>query len=340
METRSGYIPLFIITLFLSGLAIVSTAGAETPVVLRVQHFTVPPATGPIAHVLVANLLQTPYNGTVQLELPENWAWSPKEQPVSLEAGETKAIPFTIEKAINLQTNEYPVKATAIGAGETVVREQTVVCASAPYGKPTIDGNMEDWADSLPVVFEKNGKKTVIRTLWNRRTFYLAVEVEEDVFATEDAIQFSIAALNTVTGTTPEDCAQRYEFLITHDSSCYVLATPDMKLSIAAQSRSLDSLETTDAEVAILHKAGMTCYECAIPFSIMKDIRPSAGREFYFSVLVHDPDGTGLRDWGEAAGLSPSQRNPLAWCLWDDVEWGNNPPYDNKIEWGLCSSIH
>ncbi len=339
MNARTGYIRFSVTAVLLLGLLIVSTAGAETPVALRVQHFTVPPATGPIAHVLVTNLLQTPYNGTVQLELPENWAWSPKEQPVSLEAGETKAIPFTIEKAINLQTNEYPVKATAIGAGETVVREQTVVCASAPYGKPTIDGNLEDWADSLPVVFEKNGKKTVIRTLWNRRTFYLAVEVEEDVFATGDAIQFSIAALNTVTGTNPEDCAQRYEFLINNDSSCYVLATSGTKLSIAAQTRSLDSLKTTDAEVAIIHKIGKTHYECALPFSVLSDIRPSEGREFYFSILVHDPAGTGLRDWGEAAGLSPSQRNPQAWCLWGNVQW-KTPPYDNKLEWGLCSSIH
>lgn len=339
MNARTGYTRFSATAVLFLGLAIVSAAGAETPVALRVQHFTVPPATGPLIQVLVTNLQETPYTGTVQLELPENWEWSPAEKPVALEAGETKAIPFTIEKAINLQTNEYPVKATAIGAGETVVREQTVVCASAPYGKPTIDGDLEDWADSLPVVFEKNGKKTVIRTLWNRRTFYLAVEVEENTFTTGDAIQFSIAPLNTVTGTTPEDNAQRYEFLITNDSSCYVLATPGTKLSIAAQSRSLDSLEATDAEVAIIHKAGTTCYECALPFSVLNDIRPSEGREFYFSVLVHDPDGTGLRDWGEAAGISPSQLNPLAWCLWGDVQW-ETPPYDNKIEWGLCSSIH
>jgi hypothetical protein len=339
MNARTGYTRFSATAVLFLGLAIVSTAGAETPVALRVQHFTVPPATGPLAHVLITNLREAPYEGTVQLELPEGWVWSPAEQAVSLEVHETKAIPFTIEQAVNLQTNEYPVKAIATGAGETVVRDQTIACTSAPYGKPTIDGNLDDWADSLPVGFEKNNKKTIIRTLWNRRTFYLAMEVEEDVFATGDAIQFAIAALNTVTGTTPEDSAQRYEFLITNDSSCYVLATPGMKLSIASQSRSLDSLETTHVEVAIIHKIGKTHYECALPFSVLSDIRPSEGREFYFSILVHDPDGTGLRDWGEAAGLSLSQRNPLAWCLWGDVQW-ETPPYDNKIEWGLCSSIH
>ena len=67
-------------------------------------------------------------------------------------------------------------------------------------------------------------------------------------------------------------------------------------------------------------------------------IRPSEGREFFLSVLVHDPDGTGVRDWGEAAGLWPSQRNRMAWSLWPGADWGEKPPYDNKLHWGLCTS--
>ncbi len=323
-----------------SGLTTAPLVFAEAPVSLRVQHFTVPPATGPITHVLVTNLRETPYTGTVRLELPDSWAWRPAEQAVSLAAYETQRIPFTIEQAINVSANTYPVKVEAIGAGETVVREQTVVCASAPYGRPSIDGNLDDWEDSLPATFEKNGKKTIIRTLWDRRTFYLAVEVEEATFTTGDAIQFALAPATAVTGAAPEELAARYEFLITHDASCYLLITPGMALSTSAQPRSLDKLETMDAEAAVVHREGTTHYECAIPFSVMKDIRPSEGREFYFSLLVHDPDDIGLRDWGAAAGLSPDQRNPLAWCLWEEVQWGNQPPYDNKIEWGLCSSIH
>lgn len=328
------------ILLLFSGLVTASMAFAEAPVALRVQHFTIPPATGPITHVLVANLRDEPYTGTVRLELPDDWAWRPAEQAVSLAAHETKRVPFTIERAINLSANAYPVRATAVGAGQTVVREQTVVCASAPYGRPTIDGNLDEWEDSLPVTFEKDGKNTIIRTLWNRRAFYLAVEVEEAAFTEGDAIQFALAPLNTVTGTSPEESAARYEFLITSDAACYMLMAPGMALSTATQARALDALETIDAEVVIIHENGTTYYECALPFSVMQDIRPSEGREFYFSVLVHDPDGTGIRDWGEAAGLSPDQRTPLAWRLWNDVQWGAQPPYDSKIEWGLCSSIH
>ena len=67
-------------------------------------------------------------------------------------------------------------------------------------------------------------------------------------------------------------------------------------------------------------------------------IRAAPGREFCLSVLVHDGDGTGLRDWGRAAGLWPQQRNRLAWCLWQGAKWPKDPPFDNKIEWGFCSS--
>jgi hypothetical protein len=70
----------------------------------------------------------------------------------------------------------------------------------------------------------------------------------------------------------------------------------------------------------------------------MPEIKATEGREFRFSVLVHDPDGTGVRDWGEAAGLWPWQRSRLAWASWQGVQWGKEPPFDSAIEWGFCSS--
>ena len=64
---------------------------------------------------------------------------------------------------------------------------------------------------------------------------------------------------------------------------------------------------------------------------------PPAGTKS-LAVLVHDPDGTGLRDLGEAVGLWPSQRNRFAWSRWQGASWGVEPPFDNKLEWGLCAS--
>ena len=45
------------------------------------------------------------------------------------------------------------------------------------------------------------------------------------------------------------------------------------------------------------------------------------GGEFCLSLLVHDPDGVGIRDWGEAVGLWPCQRNRLAWSRWPGARW-------------------
>jgi len=76
-----------------------------------------------------------------------------------------------------------------------------------------------------------------------------------------------------------------------------------------------------------------------LPLSrVRKHIRPTEGREFYLSVLVHDPDGTGVRDWGEAAGLWERQRTRLAWSDWVGAKWGDVPPMDCRTEWGMCSS--
>lgn len=327
------------------------TPAEESPVALRVTHFTVPPSTGPVTHVLIQNLQDTPYEGVVRLKLPDGWRWTPAESPVTLEGKERKRLPFAIEKATNVKANTYAVEATATSGDGTTVRRQSIVCASAPYYSPEIDGKLKEWEDALPVRFVHGGKETIVRTYWNRRNFFLAVTVEEDEHSTSadgprDAVQFALAPHGAVTGDSGDGPAARYEFLITAGKrrwskpACYMLLKPDMPLSVATSPRDLAALALPEADVAVRRKKGYTYYECAIPFSLMPAIRATEGRELSFSLLIHDPDGAGLRDWGESAGLWPWQRNPLAWCRWHGAQWGEAPPYDGKIEWGLCSSIH
>ncbi len=324
-------------------------------VFLRAEHFTVPPSTGPVTHVVVQNRSEEPYEGVVHLQLPDGWRWSPEEQPVALKPRETRRVPFAIEKAVDVQSNAYAVEVRVIGGGADMVRRQSVVCASAPHFDPVIDGALKEWDDALPVRFVTRGKETIVRTYWSRRAFSLAVSVEaSDVKGVGvrqgtppiDAIQFALAVRGAATGSSPADSSRRYEFLVTGGESrrskaaCFLLMTPGTPLSVAQENRPLAGLELAEARAAVKHKKGYTHYECAIPFSAMPEIRPTEGRELSFSILVHEPFGTGVRDWGEAAGLWPWQRNRLAWCSWDGVVWGEQAPFDGKIEWGLCSSIH
>ncbi len=322
---------------------------ADEPVALRVESLGVPPSTGPLIFVDVKNQSDTTYHGQVALNVPDDWQIDPPSRDVSLQPGEMKRVPFVIEQGRNRKENSYPIEVSATSGEKTVVRRQDVVCASAPYFKPDIDGDPSDWTDAIPVTFITKGKKTVLSTFWNRRQFSILVAVEEDELVplpadVFDAVQLALSPQDSTTGASPEDNAQRFEFLFVASGNatqgkCFQLAAPETKLAECQQPRELGPLEYEKAKVAVSRTGGITYYECSIPFRPMREkIRPSEGREFFLSVLVHDPDGTGIRDWGQAAGLWPSQRNRMAWSLWPGAAWGKKPPFDNKLQWGLCTS--
>lgn len=323
--------------------------GSE-PVAIRVASLTVTPASQPLIHVAIKNMQATPYEGTVSLRVPQDWRLAVSQQPIILASGQTQRLSFEVKRGVNVEANSYPVQVVAAAAGTSITRKQNVVCASAPYYEPKIDGDPSEWKDAIPVAFATGGKKTVISTYWNRRQFSLLVLVEEDKLigyrqeGPFDAVQVAIAPQGAKTGTSPDQDAVRYEFLFVWmgtatDAKAYILIEPGTKLAEATKPRPLAPLAFADAQVAVSRTGKLTCYECAIPFRLMRArIRPSEGREFYLSVCVHDPDGTGVRDWGEAAGLWPCQRNRLAWCRWAGDSWGDQPPFDSKLEWGLCSS--
>jgi hypothetical protein len=329
------------------------TSRAEGPVLLRVESFPVAPAHTPSAVVLVKNTSGGPYDGVVRIGPPEGWRLEPDEHPVRLAPGQTGQVRFVVKEGTIAEENAYPLAVSATGGGATVTREQRVVTASAPYFKPDIDGNVDEWGDAIPVTWTAGGKKTVVRTYWNRRQLSILVEVEEEKLVRPgdgpaengfDAVQLAISPRDAVTGSSPEAEASRYEFLMAAaedvaSGRVFQLAEPGVKLAETQRARELASLEYDDAEIAVRREGGVTYYECSLPFRPMSDhIRPSEGREFHLSVLVHDPDGTGVRDWGEAAGLWPCERNRLAWSDWPGAKWGDEPPFDNKTAWGLCSS--
>jgi len=354
---RTASVLGFLLALAAAGGMLAGTVVAEGPVTLRIESFVVAPAHTPSAVVVVMNHGQAAYQGVLKLEAPDGWQLSPTEQPVALGPGKSKRVRFLVKRGTINEANRYPLAASITGEGGTVSRRQDVVTASAPYFKPTIDGRTDDWNDAIPVTWTTGGKKTVVSTYWNRRQFSLFLAVEEDELrgfpeapGAEgfDAVQVAISPEDATTGTSPDDEAARYEFLFVSPGNatgeatggrCFLLAEPGMKLADGQKPRELASLAFDDAEVATSRTGGITYYECSIPFRLMRDrIRPSEGREFRLSVLVHDPGGTGLRDWGQAAGLGECQRNRLAWSTWPGAQWDDKPPLDNKTPWGLCSS--
>jgi len=338
---------------------------AAEPVALRVENLTVPPSSRPPVNVWVKNLTEAPYEGVLALSPPEGWQLSPAKCEVSLGPGELGRVPFTMIKGLNLAANAYGVAVVATGGGSTVTHKQTIAAATAPYFKPTIDGDPADWDQAVPVAWETAGRKTTVRTYWSRRQFAVLVEVDEEKLVrlgptgagqgrggAFDAVQIAIAPRDAVTGTSEDDEAARFEFLLVAGGGqdagegeaagrCFQLAAPGMKLAEAAKPRALGPLACDDAEVAVRRQGQTTYYECSLSFRPMREhLSPSEGREFRFSVLVHDPDGTGLRDLGTAAGLWPWQRNRLAWSRFEGDDPPEQPPFDGKLEWGMCSSVY
>jgi hypothetical protein len=331
----------------------VNNTTSATGIVVRAENFIVPPSTGPLTHIRARNPGDTALTVTIQPKFPDGWQWTPRHRTVTMEPNQVQRLPFTIEKASDVESNRYPVEITVIEGIQKTVHRQNLVCASAPYFKPKIDGKYKDWADAIPVTFTTAGKKTIVNTYWNKQYFCLYVQVEEDKLysykknaAQIDAVQFALAPRKAVTASLQTAGAQRYEFLVVNfeglfaKDKCFFLIKPGVKLSVTQQRRPFETLELKEAQVVVKRQGRTTHYECAIPFALMPQIKPDVGREIRFSILVHDPDGTGVRDLGKAAGLRPGQRNKFAWCAGDWVEFSGAPPYDSKIEWGLCSSKH
>jgi len=329
----------------------VPAPGGEA-VAVRADNLTVTPSTGPVTHVAVRNLRNAAFEGTLRVTFPDGWRVERTERAISLGPWETQRVPFAIVKAVDVAANTYAYEITVTGGGTTLVSRQNVACTSAPYLKPTIDGDLTEWRDSIPVTFSTGGARTVVRTCWNRRNFCLAVEVTEAKLVGYsakapggeiDAVQFALATRGATTAASEIEPARRYEFLVAAGGEKAVrfqLIAPGEKLSTTRQVRSLDALASEKVRAAVSRADGVTRYEIAVPFALLPQLRPTTGRELSFSLLVHDPDGVGLRDLGEVMRLPPERRQPLAWCRWRGAKWPKAIPFDGKIEWGLCSSIH
>jgi hypothetical protein len=327
-----------------------ASRGAE-PVAMRVETLTVPPSTQPLLHVSVTNLQDQACTGSLAVKAPEGWRLTPASRPFTLAAGETRRVPFTIEQGRNVESNVYAFELSATGPDGTVVGRQETFVASAPYHPVTVDGRGDEWVDAIPVTFLTQGKKTTVSSYWNRRKLALLISVEErqlvryspaDPAAACDAIQFALAPLEPRSGAKPAEQAERFEFLVAatgEAAQCFGLARLQTPLAELQTERKLDGLLLAEAEVAVRHADGVTYYECTLPVKSLQDeVRPSEGAEFYFALIVHDPDGTGTRVLGAPPGPAAVRGDSATWARWSGGRGADGALPLTKIRWGFCTS--
>lgn len=209
----------------------------------------------------------------------------------------------------------YPVEIRAQGQGVDlpplrVLVGVPVVCRYATL-KPTIDGDLKEWTDAVPIgigqreqMRDKNwaGPNDLSATSyvkWDEQFFYFACDVTDDVLypptaAPElqrgDSVQFVLSAdrhgAPARSGYGPGD----YEFGITllngNQPVLYRFA-PNARLSVGT--------------IAVKRVGNRTLYEAAIPWSQLAPLKPKPGAAFGFSLVVNDNDGAGrgYGVWGE-----------------------------------------
>lgn len=311
------------------------------PVRVRIHNFIVNPSTGPVSEMTATNLTNDPVTAEFRPRYPAGWAVAPGEQRLSLAPGESGVVSFAIEKAVDSMKNAYMVSLDIQVGEHQYTQTQQVVCASTPYYQPIIDGDLSEWSHAIPLTWTTHDKKTVVRSYWNKKQFCLGVDVHEDELTDHDAIQFALAPGKSQTPTSLEAKSNRYEFVVTgrDGGKCYQLLGLGDSLKQTAAARDLEALVTEDAVVHVVRNGQITQYELALNLRAMRALRAAAGREYCFSLLVHDPTGTGLRDLGSIMRLPPVDSG-LAWSNWKGANWPDKKPLDNKIEFGFCSSIH
>jgi hypothetical protein len=118
-------------------------AGVE----LAMQDMTHPLDTNPQVRVHVANRVPTPQTVTLELTGPEGWSFTESGRTLTLSPGESRVVVFEPDAVRASPVNSYAMTATA--TTDAGVRELTESLHVAVFekGTPTIDGNLDDWAE-------------------------------------------------------------------------------------------------------------------------------------------------------------------------------------------------
>ena len=315
----------------------------QNGLLIRPKNFIVNPSTGPVHEVMVTNTTDNPFNGTIEISYNKGWTSTPKSHKISIKPHETKMISQAITKAIDYANNSYPVKVVVKNnSGKEVFKENFVTrCFSAPYYEVKVDGDLKEWKDSIPVSFKSKGKNTTLRTYWDRYNFYIAVEVEEDKFngtsdsKTPDCVQISISG--------KKNKSVDNQFVAVASNSMW----SGDKVYKVRQLHKLPSIVVENAKIDVERDEDkkITTYEIAIPFSAIKGVRPTAGRGLNFSILVQDPDGTGVREIASIMNMPElkASEKGRSWYSGGVGEFSVNSKdakFDDRIDFGFCSSLH
>ena len=178
-----------------------------TPVELLLNDFIAPLQAGMPLPITIHNVLTMPVKGVVTIKTADGLTLAKDSYPVSLKPGERIIIPALLGSCTPNEGNGYRVAVSFDSLQGKAACNEVVHVAYATRGTPTIDGKLDDWQDTLPIIVAGAAQKldttfatwyihkldelkTVdgagavaeVRTKWDDQNFYIAARVRTPKF--------------------------------------------------------------------------------------------------------------------------------------------------------------
>lgn len=184
-------------------------------------------------HVALHNCLNRQVVGTLRVQAPPEIALAAAEQPVALNAGETRVLTFAVARATPSAHNAYPCDFTFSSDAGNAEYAEIMNVAVAPRAAIAIDGNLDDWQDipgvavfaskdkldptelmRRPWLQVQGGTNEIVagrvKLAWDASNLYLCAEVQ-DRTPEANAIRFAERDENAYFHTRADDDKQPFK---------------------------------------------------------------------------------------------------------------------------------
>lgn len=138
------------------------------------------PETKPTVEVTVENGINRELDAVVKLTPPAGWKLESETATLkNMKPGDLRTIVFQVVEGVRNRMNSYPFKlevTRADGNGEALVLEEDLHATVIRKGTPTIDGNLSDWEDAVPVYLYGGKMEEDIA----KKLFFMTAEGEKE----------------------------------------------------------------------------------------------------------------------------------------------------------------
>jgi hypothetical protein len=168
-----------------------ATMRGVKPVEIFAEDFVTPIGKAKTVDVTLHNVLNRAITGTLTVTAPATVTLAAATMPVALAAGQEKRVSLPIATATANPANAYEFTYAFTSNAGSVTLKEVLHVNTITKGTPTLDGNLDDWSDAMPVItFGRNLKRDLAERAWR------PWEQEKDVTVGLTEVRFKWDAAN------------------------------------------------------------------------------------------------------------------------------------------------